>query len=198
MRPVSTGCSRVNPGPPNFRARCVSTCQGHRPRRTPATLAILLGRMLPSASCQRVGVLKFGVFRGSISWPVVPPVNASCLALRPCPHDSEPVWLATPSPYGSCIRYIMPAVMRLHHVLQSGCCYVEEHDAYASGWRYDTSSPIGSRLGTSQVHLLTLLFSVRRQNGGSGWNHHLLSRRYALRLRNRCRFDPVMGCRCGV
>ncbi len=72
-------------------------------------LAFTLHRMLPSASCQGVGVLKFGVFRGSITWPVVPPVNASYPALRPCPHDSEPVWLAGPSPYDSFIRYILPA-----------------------------------------------------------------------------------------
>jgi hypothetical protein len=72
-------------------------------------LAFTLHRLLPSASCQGVGVLKFGVFRGSITWPVVPPVNASYPALRPCPHDSEPVWLARPSPYDSFIRYILPA-----------------------------------------------------------------------------------------
>ena len=67
-----------------------------------------LGRMLPSALCQGVGVLKLGVFRGSIAWPVVPPVYASYLTLRPCPQDSEPVWLARPSPYDSFIRYILP------------------------------------------------------------------------------------------
>jgi len=72
-------------------------------------LAFTLHRMLPSASCQGVGILKFGVFRGSITWPIVPPVNASYPALRPCPHDSEPVWLARPSPYDSFIRYILPA-----------------------------------------------------------------------------------------
>jgi len=49
---------------------------GHRPRRTPAKLAITLSGMLPSALCQGVGVLKLGVFRGSITWPVVPPVYA--------------------------------------------------------------------------------------------------------------------------
>jgi len=65
--------------------------------------------MLPSALCQGVGVLKFGVFRGSFSWPIIPPVNASYLTLRPCPHDSEPVWLARPSLYDSFIRYILPA-----------------------------------------------------------------------------------------
>ena len=111
MRPEGAGRSRGNPGSLNFRARCVPTCQGHRPRRTPAKLAMALGRMLPSALCQGVGVLKLGVFRGSITWPVVPPVYASYPALRPCPQDSEPVWLARPSPYDSFIRYILPDSM---------------------------------------------------------------------------------------
>jgi hypothetical protein len=72
-------------------------------------LAVTLHRLLPSASCQGVGVLKFGVFRGSITWPIVPPVYASYLTLQSCPQDSEPVWLAGPSPYDSFIRYILPA-----------------------------------------------------------------------------------------
>jgi hypothetical protein len=71
-------------------------------------LALTFHRMLPSALCQGVGVLKLGVFRGSIAWPVVPPVYASYLTLRSCPQDSEPVWLARPSPYGSFIRYTLP------------------------------------------------------------------------------------------
>jgi hypothetical protein len=108
IRPKRTGCSWENPGSLNFRARYVPTCQGHRPRRTPAQLAITLDRMLPSALCQGVGVLKLGVFRGSIAWPIVPPVYASYLTLRPCPQDSEPAWLARPSPYDSFIRYILP------------------------------------------------------------------------------------------
>ena len=110
MRPENAGL-RENPGSLNFRARCVPTCQGHRPRRTPAKLAMALGRMLPSALCQGVGVLKLGVFRGSITWPVVPPVYASYPALRPCPQDSEPAWLARPSPYDSFIRCILPDSM---------------------------------------------------------------------------------------
>jgi hypothetical protein len=110
MRPENAGL-RENPGSLNFRARCVPTCQGHRPRRTPTQLAMALDRMLPSALCQGVGVLKLGVFRGSITWPIVPPVYASYPALRPCPQDSEPAWLARPSPYDSFIRCILPDSM---------------------------------------------------------------------------------------
>jgi hypothetical protein len=75
-------------------------------------LAFTLHRMLPSASCQGVGVLKFGVFRGSITWPIVPPVYASYLTLRSCPQDSEPVWLARPSPYDSFIPLHLAGLMR--------------------------------------------------------------------------------------
>src|SRR5208282_1833135 len=114
MRPENAGL-RGNPGSLNFRARCFATCQGHRPRRTPAELAMSLSRLLPSALCQGVGVLKLGVFRGSIAWPIVAPVYASYMALRPCPQDSEPAWLARPSPYDSFIRYISTAFRCLLH-----------------------------------------------------------------------------------
>ena len=110
------------------------THHDHRPRRTPVKLAFTLHRMLPSASCQGVGVLKLGVFRGSIAWPVVPPVNASYPALRPCPHDSEPVWFARPSPYDSFIRYILPActVQSASRSLKVVATALKEHGAYAS------------------------------------------------------------------
>src|SRR5262249_20074141 len=40
--------------------------------------------------------------------PACAPVNASLPALRPQAHDSEPVWLARPSPYGSFIHTSTP------------------------------------------------------------------------------------------
>src|SRR5208282_5877474 len=138
MRPKRTGRSRENPGSLNFRARCVPTCQGHRPRRTPAKLAMPLDRMLPSALCQGVGVLKLGVLRGSITWPVVFPVYASYPALRPCPQDSEPAWLARPSPYDSFIRYILPDSMPT--ALPAPPVWWCKHAAYGIGLtlRHDT------------------------------------------------------------
>ena len=42
------------------------------------------------------------------TWPARTPVNASAAALLLPPHDSGPVWLATPSPYGSFIHYTLP------------------------------------------------------------------------------------------
>lgn len=95
-------------------------------------LAFTFHRMLPSASCQGVGVLKLGVFRGSITWPVVPPVYASYLTLRSCPQDSEPVWLARPSPYDSFIRYILPVCGAVCIVSREvGATALEVHGAYA-------------------------------------------------------------------
>src|ERR1700733_12553753 len=40
--------------------------------------------------------------------PVRSPVNASTPLLRAAPHDSGPVWIATPSPYDSFIHYTSP------------------------------------------------------------------------------------------
>ena len=97
-----------------------------------------LGRILPSALCQGVGVLKLGVFRGSIAWPAVPPVYASYPALRLCPQDSEPVWLARPSPYDSFIRYTLPDSMPA--ALPAPPVWWCKHAAYGIGLtlRHDT------------------------------------------------------------
>jgi len=40
--------------------------------------------------------------------PALPPVNASPPSSRTPTHDSGPVWVATPSPYDSFIRYTAP------------------------------------------------------------------------------------------
>ena len=53
-------------------------------------------------------------FRGEVSisrlngWPVRTPVNASPPPSRMSMHDSEPVWIATPSPYETCIHHTLP------------------------------------------------------------------------------------------
>ena len=62
-------------------------------------------RILPSACLQNVGVPKQTFFRGSISRPVLSPVNASAGPSRGPPHDSEPVRFATPSLCDSFIHY---------------------------------------------------------------------------------------------
>jgi len=52
-------------------------------------------------------------FRGSLARPARTPVNASPATLRSMTHDSEPVWVATPSPYDSCIHNI-PSISPPH------------------------------------------------------------------------------------
>ena len=56
----------------------------------------------------RVGtpVLELSGFNGQ---PARTPVNASTASLRTPPHDSGPMWLATPSSYDSLIHNILPA-----------------------------------------------------------------------------------------
>ena len=55
-------------------------------------------------------------FRGGVSisrlngWPVRTPVNASPAPLRAPMHDSEPVWIATPSPYETFIHNTLPVL----------------------------------------------------------------------------------------
>ena len=44
--------------------------------------------------------------------PASSPVNASHGTLPSRTHDSGPVWLAGPSPYGTLIRYAMPVSRR--------------------------------------------------------------------------------------
>jgi len=51
-----------------------------------------------------VGTLEFTSISRLNTWPILTPVNASAMALLPPPHDSGPVWVATPSPYGTWLR----------------------------------------------------------------------------------------------
>ncbi len=46
------------------------------------------------------------------TWLARTPVNASAMALLPLPHDSGPMWLATPSSYDSFIHYTLPVSRR--------------------------------------------------------------------------------------
>jgi hypothetical protein len=136
-------------------------------------LAVTLHRMLPSASCQGVGVLKLGVFRGSITWPIVPPVNASYPASRPCPHDSEPVWLARPSPYDSFIRYILPAcpVRSASRSLKVVATALKEHGAYAPDVGAATRHPHGSNCREPWGALVFTCVNMRGTGSLARWRH---------------------------
>ena len=63
-----------------------------------AAFRISLLRRRPELSC----------FRGSIARPARTPVNASALPLRETPHDSGPLWVASPSTCVSFIHYTPP------------------------------------------------------------------------------------------
>jgi hypothetical protein len=78
----------------------------------PAQVTLKEDRILPSACLQNVGVPKQTFFRGSISRPVLSPVNASAGPSRGPPHDSEPVRFATPSLCDSFIHYALPLTRR--------------------------------------------------------------------------------------
>ena len=45
-------------------------------------------------------------------WPMRPPVNASPKPLRATAHDSGPMWIANPSPQGTCTLYSLPVSRR--------------------------------------------------------------------------------------
>jgi hypothetical protein len=66
--------------------------------------------MLPSALSHNVGTPKLNRISRLNTWPARTPVNASAMALLPPPHDSRPVWVATPSPYDSFIHYTLPVL----------------------------------------------------------------------------------------
>src|SRR5271157_4725155 len=65
--------------------------------------------VLPSASVNSVRAPKKLISQLN-GWPVCTPVNASPMSSRTSAHDSGPVWLAGPSPYGSFIHYSLPAL----------------------------------------------------------------------------------------
>ena len=53
-------------------------------------------------------------------WPVPTPVNASPAPLRGPMHDSEPVWIATPSPYETFIHNTLPVLPAHRNPKQTG------------------------------------------------------------------------------
>ena len=83
--------------------------QGLRPRRISPSLALrdklycLPYILKPSASCSTS-------FSRLNTWPAQSPVNASAMSSQTPPHDSGPVWIATPSPYGTFIHYLPPVL----------------------------------------------------------------------------------------
>ena len=78
-----------------------------RLRRVQRMLAMTHPPVLPSAMLNVVGT-PVAIISQLNTPPACAPVNASLPALRLRAHDSEPVWLARPSPYGSFIHTSTP------------------------------------------------------------------------------------------
>src|SRR5712671_4944042 len=55
------------------------------------------------------GMIGLSRFNG---WPVHSPADASPAPLRTSAHGSGPMWVATPSPYGTCTLYSLPVSRR--------------------------------------------------------------------------------------
>jgi hypothetical protein len=85
--------------------------RGLRPHGAPVHLALTMDGMWPSAYSNSVGA-QSSLLSGLNTRPARAPANASPLASRPAAHSSEPAWIATPSPYDSCIRYTSPPFPR--------------------------------------------------------------------------------------
>src|SRR5882724_8622409 len=86
-------------GSPGSHARCLPTCTGSLTARD-------------SGTPRDIGVPD-GAFRFSLrlnTRPARSPVNASTPPLRVTPHDSGPMWVATPLSYDFCIHYTSPVL----------------------------------------------------------------------------------------
>ena len=84
--------------------------QGLRPRRVRLCLAIAAQPIVPSVTSHDVGTLEFNRISRLNTRPARTPVNASAMPLLTVPHDSGPVWIATPSPYDSFIHDTSPVL----------------------------------------------------------------------------------------
>jgi hypothetical protein len=100
--------------PVSAQGACVHA-QGLRPRRVQKRLALTTLPVLPSASFNGVGTQKWPALAYwwfNFAAPYLActyPVNASPSPLPTNVHDSEPVWIATPSLYETFIHNTLPA-----------------------------------------------------------------------------------------
>ena len=94
-------------------------CRGLRPRRVRQVLAISHLLVLPSAFRYGVGPLIYENYAAQYPARLYPCQRFACsLATGPA-HDSGPVWVAGPSPYGSFIRTSTPVYPGAHPNISS-------------------------------------------------------------------------------
>ena len=96
-------------GSPGSRAESFRACMGSPTARGPVTSSRwrCVRCCLPRRH-DSVGTPKSNRISRLNTQPARSPVNASPAPLRPPTHDSGPVWLARPSPYGTFIHYTLP------------------------------------------------------------------------------------------
>ena len=125
---------RIRDLPVSAQGACMHA-QGLRPRRVQKRLALTTLAVLPSAPFNSVGTQKWPPLArwGSISRlntsPAPTPVNASLAPLPTKVHDSEPVWIATPSLYETFIHNTLPAftgASKRFERLELGSSYVRK------------------------------------------------------------------------
>ena len=80
------------------------------PAGSQADFSVRLPRCGLPPSEKDVGTLEDKTISGLNTWPTCAPVNASPAPLRLPAHDSGSEWVATPSLYGSFIRYSKPVL----------------------------------------------------------------------------------------
>ena len=109
-RPMSLG-TRAERRPPGFRAKSVVACMGSL--TTPSRFTGSPWRPRP---CCLPGLPTRPALGSPLSrlntQPATPLANASPMTSRSAAHDTGPVRLARPSPYGTCIHYSLPAFRR--------------------------------------------------------------------------------------
>jgi hypothetical protein len=111
--PLTSSC-RALVGPPGSRARSFHTCRGLRPRRVQHVLAISHLLVLPSAFRYGVGTLIFENYAAQYRTRMCPYQCFTSSLATGHAHDSGPVWVAGPSPYGSFIRTSTPVYPGAH------------------------------------------------------------------------------------
>ena len=116
-------------------ARCLRACMGSSTPRDPDRSRMTSDLVLPSASVESLGFPE-NTISGLNGQPARTPVNASRASSRMLPHDSEPVWLAMPSPYGTFIHNTSPAWPALQPIgakFGGKCCNDRDYPASADG-----------------------------------------------------------------
>ncbi len=94
-------------GLPDLARRVSHTCGGLRPRRARRMHTFSRPPVLPSITMNSVGTLIFDDF--AAQYPAcMSPCQRFAPSLQLTTHDSGPVWLARPSPYGSFIHTSTP------------------------------------------------------------------------------------------